>query len=78
MTTPRLVTISFSHYCDKARWALDHAGLAYREEAHLPGFHAPAVARAGGTRTTPVLVTDEGVLPDSKDILAWADRQPRG
>ncbi|MBX7195888.1 MAG: glutathione S-transferase [Sandaracinaceae bacterium] len=75
MTTPRLVTISFSHYCDKARWALDHAGLAYHEEAHLPGFHAPAVRRAGGKRTTPVLVTDEGVLPDSKDILAWADRQ---
>jgi glutathione S-transferase len=73
--TPLLVTISFSHYCEKARWALDHAGIAYRESAHLPAFHIPAVRRAGGRRATPTLVTDEGVLSDSSDVLAWADRR---
>lgn len=75
MTTPLLVTISFSHFCDKARWALDRAGIAYREDAHLPVLHVPAVRRAKGKRATPVLVTDEGVLCDSTDILAWVDRR---
>lgn len=73
--TPTLVTISFSHYCDKARWALDLARIAYREDAHLPAFHLLPVKRAGGKRTTPTLVTGEGVLADSTDILAWVDRQ---
>ena len=27
-----LVTIPFSHFCEKARWSLDAAGIAYPEE----------------------------------------------
>jgi glutathione S-transferase len=70
---PRLITIPFSHFCEKARWALDRAGVRYTEEGHLPVFHGRAVRRAGGVRQVPVLVTDEGVIPDSTQILAWAD-----
>jgi glutathione S-transferase len=73
--TPLLVTISFSHFCEKARWALDRARVPYRESAHLPVFHAPPVKRAGGQRATPTLVTSDGVLNDSTDILAFCDRQ---
>lgn len=29
----RLLTIPISHYCEKARWALEHAGIPYREDA---------------------------------------------
>lgn len=76
--TPRLVTIPFSHYCEKARWALDRAGVAYREEPHLPLFHYTGSLRAGGGRTVPVLVTDDGVLADSTDIVAWADAKRPG
>ncbi len=76
--TPRLVTIPFSHYCEKARWALDRAGVEYREEAHLPLFHYTGSYRAGGGRTVPVLVTADGVQRDSTDIVAWADRQRPG
>jgi glutathione S-transferase len=68
-----LVTISISHYCEKARWALDRAGLAYEEHRHLPALHRVAVKRAGGHLTVPVLVCEDGVLPDSADIIAWAD-----
>jgi glutathione S-transferase len=75
MASPLLVTIAFSHFCDKARWALDRAGIAYRESAHLPVFHAIAALGAGGRRTVPVLVTDDGIFPDSTDILGWVDRQ---
>jgi glutathione S-transferase len=69
----RLITIPISHYCEKARWALERAGLPYREERHVQGIHRVAARRAGGGATVPVLVTPEGVLSDSADILAWVD-----
>jgi glutathione S-transferase len=70
----RLVTIPISHYCEKARWALDRAGLPYREERHVQGIHRVAARRAGGGSTVPVLVTPDGVLPESEAILEWVDR----
>ncbi len=70
----RLVTIPISHYCEKARWALDRAGIAYREERHVQIVHRVASRRAGGGGTVPVLVAPEGVFAQSADILAYADR----
>jgi glutathione S-transferase len=77
---PVLVTIPISHYCEKARWALDRAGIAYDERRHLPALHRVAVKRAGGKLTVPVLICDEvGVLAESADIVAYADeRAPAG
>ncbi|MCO5165653.1 MAG: glutathione S-transferase family protein [Planctomycetes bacterium] len=75
----RLVTIAVSHFCEKARWALDRAGLPYVEEAQAPLLHWAAAWRAGGGRTVPVLVTDDGVsLADSTDILRWVDARAGG
>lgn len=67
----RLITIPPSHYCEKARWALERAGVPYREEGHPPLLHRRATRRAGGGRTTPVLVAGEAVLADSTDILEF-------
>src|SRR4051794_15662358 len=70
----RLVTIPISHFCEKARWALDRAGVAYVEQPHLQLIHSIAARRAGGAWTVPVLVTPAGeVVADSPDILRWAD-----
>ncbi len=71
--TARLIAIPFSHYCEKARWALDRRGIAFVEEGHLPVFHTRATRPVGG-RSTPVLVVDGGpTLRDSTDILHFAD-----
>jgi glutathione S-transferase len=70
---PRLITIPISHYCEKARWALERAQIPYREEAHLQAIHWAHVWRAGRGRTAPVLVTDAVVLTESADILHWVD-----
>lgn len=75
MTDLVLVTIPFSHYCEKARWALDRAGLRYDERAHLPLFHYPSALAAGGGKTVPVLKTAGRTLGDSTDILRWVDAQ---
>jgi glutathione S-transferase len=71
----RLVTIPISHYCEKARWALDRAGLPYREERHVQGIHRLAARRAGGGNTVPVLVTPGGVIGESQQIVAWVDER---
>ncbi len=71
----RLVTIPISHYCEKARWALDRAGMPYREERHVQGVHRLAARRAGGGTTVPVLVTPAGAIGESREILAWVDER---
>lgn len=70
--TPFLITIPISHYCEKARWALDWAGVAYEERAHLQVLHWIPVTRAGGKKTAPVLVWDDRVFADSADIVEEA------
>jgi len=66
-----------SHFCEKARWALDHTSLPYREEPHLPVFQIMAAKRAGGGRTVPVLIHEGRVLDDSTAILKHADAWAR-
>jgi glutathione S-transferase len=68
----RLITIPISHYCEKARWAMDRLGIPFEEEGHAPAFHVRATAKAGG-RSTPVLVTRAGIFKDSTDILKYLD-----
>ena len=70
---PRLITIPISHYCEKARWALELGGLPYREERHLQAVHWAHVWWAGRGLTAPVLVTPELTLTQSADILRWVD-----
>jgi glutathione S-transferase len=69
---PTLITIPISHYCEKARWALDWADIAYQERAHLQVLHWIPVTRAGGRKTAPVLVWGNRVFADSADIVEEA------
>ena len=71
----RLITIPISHYCEKARWALERAGIPYREERHVQGVHQFFARRAGGKLTVPVLVTPAGAIGESAEILDWVDRR---
>ncbi len=73
--TARLITIQFSHYCEKARWALDRSRIPYQERAHVPLFSGVAAMLTGRQRTVPSLVVDGQCYPDSTDILRWVDRQ---
>jgi glutathione S-transferase len=86
----RLVTLAFSHYNEKARWALDHCGVDYEERRLMPGFSqigALLATRGHGGRadavstrlSTPVLITREGErLCDSTDIACWASSRCGG
>ena len=69
---PRLITIAISHYCEKARWALDYLEIDYVESAHAPPFHRQYTSCHGGS-SVPVLVTENKAFTDSKDILHYLD-----
>jgi glutathione S-transferase len=69
----KLITIPISHYCEKARWALERANLAYVEEPHVQVIHRLYARRAGGGLTVPVLVTPQGSIGESAQIMAWVD-----
>ncbi len=81
----RLITIRFSHFCEKARWGLDVCGIPYVEDGHLPAFHIKPLKRAqargekdaaSSRYSVPTLVLDDGsVLTDSTDILKYASEQ---
>jgi glutathione S-transferase len=66
-----LITIPLSHYCEKARWALDRVELTYREEPHVPLLHLLATKRNDGG-SVPVLVPGDLRLTDSTAILSHA------
>src|SRR4029079_8849515 len=63
--TTKLITIPFSHYCEKARWALDRVGVPYEELGHLPLFHYVATYPRGRQRTVPLLVDGDTIVRDS-------------
>jgi glutathione S-transferase len=66
-----LITIPISHFCEKARWALDRAGVDYEERAHLQIPQWAAVKRAGAAgKTVPVLVCGDTVLSEYGDIAS--------
>ncbi|MEO8700322.1 MAG: glutathione S-transferase N-terminal domain-containing protein [Kofleriaceae bacterium] len=76
--TARLITIPFSHYCEKARWALTACGVAFQEDGHLPLFHYLATLPAGANRSVPAVIDKKQVIPDSTPIVAWADTHRPG
>jgi len=78
MPAVRLITIPFSHYCEKARWALERCGIAYEEDGHLPIFHYVANRFVGAKRTVPVVVSEGTRITDSTEIVAWADSRRPG
>ncbi len=74
----RLITIPFSHYCEKARWALERCGVAYEEDGHLPLFHYIANIFARANRTVPAVIDGATRITDSTEIVAWADSKRPG
>jgi glutathione S-transferase len=76
--TVTLIGLAYSPWTEKARWALEHAGIAYRYEEHLMIFGLPRLALVTRTSpfraTVPVLLTGERVIFDSFAIARWADQ----
>lgn len=70
---PRLFVLPPSHYCERARWALDHMALAYVEEPWAVGLHVLRARRIAKGTTLPILDTGNVIIQGSDRILDWTN-----
>ena len=77
MNTPTLYVFSISHYCEKARWALDYRGIDYELRYLAPGEHIEVAKRLRVPRSSvPYLVNGDRVIQGSAEIINWAESLP--
>ena len=70
MAAPVLWQFRYSHYNEKARWALDFKGVAHRRRSLLPGAHIPPILWMTRQKSVPVLVLNGAAIADSTRIIA--------
>lgn len=75
MNKPRLLTIPMSHYCEKARWALERLGIDYLEVRQLQGFHYLYSFPWAQSPMVPILRINGETFTDSTAILHALDRR---
>lgn len=77
MTAPTLYVFSISHYCEKARWALDYRGIDYELRYLAPGEHIEVAKRLRVPRSSvPYLVIGDRAIQGSTEIINWAESLP--
>ena len=74
MGHPVLWQFRFSHYNEKARWALDWKGVPHVRRSLLPGLHMPPLLWMTRQKQVPVLVVDGRATHDSTRIIALAEQ----
>ncbi len=78
MIKPILHVFLISHYCEKARWALDRCGIDYELNLLSPINHvktARAIGAAGSG--LPILQVGDETIQGSAQIVAWANQHSR-
>lgn len=74
MSLPKLYIFPISHYCEKARWALDYLGVDSELLCLAPGAHAQLAEKLGAKASSlPFLVCDQDVVQGSGAIIDWAE-----
>lgn len=74
MSAPVLYVFAISHYCEKARWALEHLGVEFRQRCIAPGIHTRLQKKYGlQSSSLPLLVADGEVVHGSAAIVDWAE-----
>jgi glutathione S-transferase len=74
MSKPILYVFAISHYCEKARWALDYLDIAYEIRYLAPGLHRDIAKKLGVPHTSlPILAAGDHVVQGSAAIIDWAD-----
>lgn len=71
----KLLEFPHSHYCEKARWALDYKGVPYQPLPIMPGFHMLTVRRHAPDTCVPVLLDDGRAVQGSSEIIDYLEQQ---
>ena len=69
----KLHQFPISHYCEKARWALEIKELPYRKVNLLPGPHIKKAKQMADHSYLPILEHDGEFIQESSDIISYLD-----
>lgn len=76
MKKPNLYVFAISHYCEKARWAMDRSGIEYKLKYIAPGVHAQKAKKLGLSKPSlPILEIGSKTVQGSSEIIDWIDDQ---
>ena len=79
MKAPTLYVFNISHFCEKARWALDYFGMDYELRHVMVGTHRRLAKKLGAKRgSVPFLETSAGVIAGSSAIIDWCEEKNSG
>ena len=80
MPAATLYVFAISHYCEKARWALDHCAIPYQLQHCVPGMNRKLAKQLDhhvpprkGIGSLPFLQTNGELIAGSAAILDWAE-----
>lgn len=68
-----LYQFPLSHFCEKARWLLDHKELDFVAHNLVPGFHRAFARLKTGQNNLPILKDDTHWIADSTEIARYLD-----
>ena len=68
-----LYQFPLSHFCEKARWLLDHKELDYVAQNMIPGVHRAFAKLKTGQNSLPILRDKEKWIADSTQIALYLD-----
>ncbi len=72
--TRELYQFELSHYCERARWALDYKGLTYTKRNLVPAFHSWQIRKLHSkARTVPLLLDNGNIICDSGEIIDFLE-----
>jgi len=69
-----LYQFPISHYCEKARWALDYKNIPYKVKNLLPGPHVKQVMSMAKRSEVPVLQHEGNIIQHSDKIIDYLDK----
>lgn len=71
----KLYQFPISHYCEKARWALELKDLPYRKVNLLPGPHAKKAKKIAANSKLPILQHGKLSVQGSAEIITYLDQR---
>ncbi|MEH6570925.1 MAG: glutathione S-transferase N-terminal domain-containing protein [Halioglobus sp.] len=75
MNKPILYIFAISHYCEKARWALDYLEIDHQIRYLSPGMHIDVAKNLGVPASSlPILADTNEVIQGSAEIIDWAQK----
>ncbi len=75
MSQPILYVFAISHYCEKARWALDHCGIPFRLHHSIPGMNRRIANKLGSkSGSLPFLQIGDELVTGSSAIIDWGNK----